>query len=85
MKCDRCGKEVDSRNDASLLLSYITDLRYESRHLLPVVAQCLGSPSLAQYLPGQPRDTRPGGPHYNDQKFGSTIRETYKLLQQESR
>ncbi|MDO8435635.1 MAG: hypothetical protein Q7S89_03090 [bacterium] len=35
------------------------------RHLLPVAGEipCAGSPSRAQYLPGQPRDTRGYGYH----------------------
>jgi hypothetical protein len=68
--CDKCGRPVPASNDAVLLqvlLSKDPDaalwmLFTQPRHLLPVVENgvtvCEGSPSRAQYLPGQPRDKR---------------------------
>lgn len=72
--CDKCGTEVDSQNDV-LQMEFIlnTDefgrcnpmlaLYGSHRHLIPVSDEngivCEGSPSRAQYLPGQPLDPRP--------------------------
>lgn len=43
---------------------------HRTRHLLPVIdggtVVCGGSPSRAQYLEGQPRDTRPESEPYDD-------------------
>ena len=81
MKCDKCGREVEPRNNGALLLSGITDLTYQSRHLLPVEG-CEGSPSLAQFLEGQPRDSRPGDRPPYDHKFESAVRAAYRRLQE---
>lgn len=67
--CDKCGKTVPSDNDA---LSYEAVLYQHprmfngdrTRHLVPVVDEngtvlCQGSPSRAQYFPGQAPDTHP--------------------------
>ncbi len=70
--CDKCGRHVPPENNAvefELILdqgrtTYLAVA--DSRHLLPVVeggkVVCEGSPSRAQYLHGQPPDTRPGRP-----------------------
>ena len=65
-KCDKCGLPVEPQNDA-VSLQYVLELgrlpetmeqfMYGARHLLPTDG-CEGSPSRAQYLEGQPRDTR---------------------------
>jgi len=64
--CDKCGKDVDPKNDAvdfDFLRKYghrpdgFSKLNYGARHLLPT-ADCVGSPSRAQYIDGQKRDTR---------------------------
>lgn len=64
--CDKCGKPVPPKNDAVNLMlvmeSTSSDLALayifaSPRHLLPT-EDCAGSPSRAQYLEGQPRDTR---------------------------
>jgi hypothetical protein len=64
--CDKCGRPVGPRNDAVRLQFVlqtghlphpIDQLVYGARHLLPI-GGCEGSPSRAQYLEGQPRDTR---------------------------
>ncbi len=67
--CDKCGRLVPSANDMTRVIAatgvpgseWVPTLWY-SRHFLPVVEDgvtvCDGSPSRAQYLPGQPRDSR---------------------------
>ncbi len=60
--CDKCGKEVPLQNDATIIEAIVsgqpaTTLFFQSRHFLPT-ADCEGSPSRAQYIEGQPRDTR---------------------------
>ena len=62
--CDRCGKRVEPSNDAlyldiqmGLLPPIVAVMTHTSRHLLPE-GGCVGSPSRAQYLAGQPRDRR---------------------------
>lgn len=67
--CDKCGRPVPPANDMTMLIAasglpgaeWAPTLWY-SRHLLPVMEDgervCEGSPSRAQYLEGQPRDTR---------------------------
>ncbi len=62
--CDRCGQPVQPNNDAWLLYELMGYTRNqmvfdegESRHILPE-GECIGSPSTAQYIEGQPRDTR---------------------------
>lgn len=92
--CDKCGKPVQPSNDAVLLdaigqginledsWAMTLRLNYGARHLLPVVEEgqvvCVGSPSRAQYLPGQPRDPRNA---YNDD-IEAPIREAYATLQE---
>ena len=70
--CYKCHTPVPQHNDATLFDCELTDepsiaLISISCHLLPVIGDggevvCEGSPSRAQYLEGQPRDTRPGYP-----------------------
>jgi hypothetical protein len=64
--CDRCGRPVANSNNVLLFdwaRNPILSLFAPFRHLLPVIENgeqvCAGSPSRAQYLEGQPRDTRP--------------------------
>jgi len=58
--CDKCGEFVPNSNNATLLDVFLGDwfaiLSYR-RHLLPT-ENCEGSPSRAQYIKGQPKDTR---------------------------
>lgn len=67
MNCDKCGRDVPRNNDATEFEAIITGypvviLLNKARHLLPVFEGgekvCEGSPSRAQYLEGEPRDTR---------------------------
>jgi len=70
-KCDKCGQEVLPHEDAGalefLLCQAIETVFIPSRHIFPVVKDgkmvCEGSPSRAQYLPGQPRDSRTAYPY----------------------
>jgi hypothetical protein len=87
--CDKCRIPVPPRNDASLLEAILTDpmvaLVFPSRHLLPVVVGgeqiCEGSPSRAQYLEGQPRDSR-GDPYVPERE--PAVRAAYvKLLEED--
>ena len=65
--CDKCGKVVNADNDAvdlEFIMRFGTRpdalekfVNGGARHLLPT-GTCEGSPSRAQYLDGQPRDTR---------------------------
>lgn len=83
--CDKCGTAVPIQNDVSYLRFILTGnpnhLLMLSRHLLPVVqndvTMCEGSPSLAQYLKGQPRDTR--GYPFNVSQI-ERIRAAYAIL-----
>jgi len=86
-KCDKCGKEVPLSNDA-VAFQFICEhgnlpgvferLQYGARHLLPT-EDCEGSPSRAQYLIGQPRDTR-GYAYKVEQEKG--CRESYQKLRE---
>jgi hypothetical protein len=86
--CDKCGTDVISANDAvqlDILLGNadpILSLFASPRHLLPVVVAgeeiCAGSPSRAQYLPGQPRDGR--GYTY-DEAYEAKIRAAFSKMQ----
>jgi hypothetical protein len=71
--CDKCGTEVPMNNDATVIESHVFDnpmiiLMNQSRHFLPVfenqVMVCEGSPSRAQYIEEQPRDTRSDYPYH---------------------
>ncbi|MGV9001938.1 MAG: hypothetical protein ACOH18_03195 [Candidatus Saccharimonadaceae bacterium] len=86
--CDKCGTPVDITNDVTVLEAILTRNNFFllafARHLLPVVEGdrviCEGSPSRAQYLEGQPRDTRSDYPYYPGQE--KVMREAYAELQQ---
>lgn len=75
--CDKCGKEVPENNDATIFWSFVlrdpTLCLNLPRHLLPT-EHCEGSPSRAQYLEGQPRDTRR---YVYDKRYETIIREKY--------
>ena len=87
MMCDKCLQDVELGNDA-VALHFLMEIgrlpegldrfAYGARHLLPVEG-CEGSPSRAQYLEGQLRDTR-GYPYVpeNEQPW----REAYARLQE---
>jgi hypothetical protein len=60
--CDKCGKEVPRNNDATVIQAIAMDepmtmFFCQPRHFMPT-EDCEGSPSRAQYIEGQPRDTR---------------------------
>lgn len=84
--CDKCGMPVSHQNSLLELLIAIGGpgaiFVLNNRHLLPVVKDgqimCEGSPSNAQYIEGQPRDTR--GYTY-DLENESVVREAYKRVQ----
>lgn len=88
--CDKCGREVQPNNDATLFESILSGqpmvmLIAQPRHLLPVIENgevvCEGSPSRAQYLPDQPRDTR--GYTYTPQ-MRWLYQMVYKIMQLEA-
>ena len=65
--CDKCGRPVHPSNSAILVDRVfhglaMTEVYSYSRHFLPVYdgkeMVCEGSPSRAQYIEGQPADTR---------------------------
>ena len=63
--CDKCGGYVPEDNDAGIIdaeFRGIPAYLNTSRHFLLVskdgMRVCEGSPSRAQYIEGQPRDTR---------------------------
>ncbi|MEN9613850.1 MAG: hypothetical protein RLZZ347_157 [Candidatus Parcubacteria bacterium] len=68
LTCDKCGCTVPPTNDVAVLLALmdeglVTAVLMQSRHFLPVIGPngevvCPGSPSRAQYIDGQPRDSR---------------------------
>lgn len=66
--CDKCGLPVSKKNNAVYVaieageIHGFSILTAQSRHFLPE-GTCPGSPSRAQYIEGQPRDTR--GYDYN--------------------
>lgn len=87
--CDKCGREVESKNDATRLdffLGNILAFLAIPRHLLPVVEDgelvCEGSPSRAQYLEGQARDKRASYPYREE--YEGVIRKAYTKLILES-
>ena len=90
--CDKCSQEVPPNNDVAELEKITGPLSEgilnwggnndNHRHLLPVRVRgqvvCEGSPSRAQYLEGQPRDTRSYG--YRE-GLETLIREAYAKMQ----
>lgn len=88
--CDKCQTAVPTDNDATRLASLLyNDISYAfaiPRHLLPVVVDgnviCEGSPSRAQYLPGQARDTR--GYDYREQNE-QIVRDAYARMMEEAK
>jgi hypothetical protein len=85
--CDKCGQPVPAKNDARRLELEVGASPFvlisAPRHLLPVVEGgrriCEGSPSRAQYLPGQPRDPRPQ--YRYDPSLETKIRAAYARMQ----
>lgn len=81
--CDKCGELVPPENNA-LSLDMILNAKslglvfMGARHLLPT-ENCPGSPSRAQYLEGQPRDTRPEYPYIEGAE--PIVRAAYRELQ----
>lgn len=65
--CAKCLKPCPKENDVAYIESYIPGngavlLFMPSCHLLPT-EDCIGSPSRAQLIEGQPRDPRPEYPY----------------------
>lgn len=84
-RCNKCGEVVPPKNDAvnlEMLLPSTSDemklmlVFATPRHLLPT-ENCEGSQSRAQYLEGQPRDTR-GYPYIEE--LEAEIREAHAKL-----
>jgi hypothetical protein len=87
--CSQCGKPVSENNDALMLWAladYTKDdmeaikFIYVSKHLLPIDG-CNGSPSRAQYLEGQPRDSRFPYNKQLEEKFRKAFEELQKLAE----
>ena len=87
--CNKCGTPVPPSDDATILEAITTGNSMiaffaVSRHIMPVIIDgtliCEGSPSRAQYLEGQPRDTRGYG--YIEANEAPT-RAAYAAMQQE--
>lgn len=84
MVCDKCQKMLMPEDDVLLVASFALAapdfiLMGPHRHLLPTDEGCEGSPSSAQYLEGQPRDTRKGYKYH--QPLEQPMRRAYVLLQ----
>lgn len=80
--CDKCGEPVPDNNNACLLDLYLGNnwmIFAQPRHLLPT-ENCEGSPSRAQYLEGQPKDTRSEYPYEN--YYEKRVRLAYETMQQ---
>ena len=89
-KCDKCSGEVLPHQDARHLEAVASGkgmivLMTRARHLFPVTKGnkviCEGSPSRAQYLPGQARDMR--GVYAFNPKRQAYWRRAYKKLQKQ--
>ena len=84
--CDKCNRPVSADNDAvnfDIELGFAHAIFAASpRHLLPVVENgvvvCAGSPSRAQYLPGQQRDKRLSYAYQPDRE--TSYREAYDRM-----
>jgi hypothetical protein len=87
--CDKCGREVERNNDAVLIDGEVNGFSLyhlmSDRHFLPVIENgevvCPGSPSRAQYIEGQPKDSR--GYSY-DPRAEPLYRAAYAKLQLET-
>ena len=81
--CDKCGEPVPHANDAVALDIFLGAgpglITAQPRHLLPT-DKCPGSPSRAQYLPGQPKDVR----YPYDDAAEPLVRAAYERLQENS-
>lgn len=79
--CDKCGLPVEDDNNALTIDAALSNDLFlifaQPRHLL-ATPDCAGSPSRAQYIEGQPRDTR--GYTY-DQRLEAPIRAIYEAMQ----
>lgn len=77
--CDKCGQEVKPHDNAVLvyLEAGYSNAVTQARHLF-ASSTCEGSPSMAQYFEGQPRDAREWYP-LNIHKV-QEIREAYKRV-----
>lgn len=80
--CDKCGGPVLPSNDTTFVMAELYDdpiiiIAAQGRHFLPE-GDCLGSPSRAQYIAGQPRDTR--GYPYNPENE-EPYRQAYARVQ----
>ena len=80
-KCDKCGRDVEIDNDATVIWAELTgqagiSLFFHPRHFLPS-GNCPGSPSRAQYIKGQPRDNRGYG---YDPKLEPKVRKAYAAV-----
>jgi hypothetical protein len=92
MLCDKCNTEVPPENDATLIHAYgfnepLAAFIFNARHFFPVYDEsgnliCEGSPSRAQYIEGQPRDTR--GYEYHPE-HESSWREGLRMAQEYAR
>ena len=87
--CDKCHRPVSRDNSTTYFEALLTGnpfiLLYNPRHLLPVIENgvvvCEGSPSRAQYLPGQERDTRPEFAYRPE--YEQRYRQAYNQMQRE--
>lgn len=85
--CDKCGKPVPHNNDATIVsavlyggvLGAMQIFGTRARRFLPT-EDCEGSPSRAQYIEGQPRDTR--GYDY-EPEWEERVREAFEKVQAE--
>ena len=91
MKCDKCGNEVNPKNDV-VNLEYILEgsslilLIAQSRHVLPVYDAarniiCKDSPSRAQYIMEVNHDARPQ--YKYKEELAPKYQEAWKRLQKE--
>jgi len=69
-RCHICNGDVANNNDKGILLALVYSnpmliLSQKAQHIVPGLfpgarASCKGSPSIAQYIKGQRKDTRTG-------------------------
>lgn len=81
--CNKCGRSVEPENDVAKLETLFHEVQgcvppfyLQHRHIFTVMEGdkmvCEGSPSRAQYLEGQPRDTR------EDYKYNPDLEQPYR-------